>query len=205
LIHRDIKPANLFLCSGRSEPDTVKVLDFGLVKESTQGEPHLTADNTILGTPLYMAPEAFVSPETIDARSDLYSLGAVAYLLLTGTAVFSGSSAIEVCAKHMHAEPESPSSRLGRELPPDLEALVLSCLSKAPERRPESALALRAALDACRLEDTWGATEAAAWWQAHAKRVEERHRSQRQTASSAGQTVAVDLSRAPQTASSKPA
>jgi serine/threonine protein kinase len=179
LIHRDIKPANLLLCSGRSEPDTVKVLDFGLVKESAKVEPQLTADNTILGTPLYMAPEAFLSPETVTARSDLYSLGAVAYLLLTGSAVFSGSSAIEVCAKHVHAEPDSPSARLGRELPPDLEALVLSCLSKTPEERPESALALREALSACRLEETWGATDAAAWWQAHGARVEERHRSQR--------------------------
>jgi hypothetical protein len=202
LIHRDIKPANLFLCSGRSEPDTVKVLDFGLVKESTKAEPQLTADNTMLGTPLYMSPEAFVSPETIDARSDLYSLGAVAYLLLTGTPVFSASTAIEVCAKHMHAEPDSPSVRLGRELSPDLEALVLSCLSKTPEQRPRSALALRAALSACRLEDTWGANEAAAWWETHAARVGERHRSQRQTASLIGQTVAVDLARSPQTASS---
>jgi hypothetical protein len=202
LIHRDIKPANLFLCSGRSEPDTVKVLDFGLVKESAKAELQLTADNTILGTPLYMAPEAFLSPETVDVRSDLYSLGAVAYLLLTGSAVFSGGSAVEVCAKHVHAEPDSPSARLGRELPPDLEALVLSCLSKTPEQRPESALALREALSACRVEGTWGATDAATWWQAHGARVEERQRSQRQTASSAGQTVVVDLTRAPQTASS---
>jgi eukaryotic-like serine/threonine-protein kinase len=202
LIHRDIKPANLFLCSGRSEPDTVKVLDFGLVKESAKAEPQLTADNTILGTPLYMSPEAFLSPGTLDARSDLYSLGAVAYLLLTGSAVFSGSSAIEVCAKHMHAEPDSPSARLGRALPPDLESLVLSCLSKAPEQRPESALAMREALSACRLEGTWGASDAAAWWQAHSTRVQERHRSQRQTASSAGQTVAIDRAHAPQTASS---
>jgi eukaryotic-like serine/threonine-protein kinase len=202
LIHRDIKPANLFLCSGRSEPDTVKVLDFGLVKESARAELQLTADNAMLGTPLYMSPEAFLSPETIDARSDLYSLGAVAYLLLTGSAVFSGSSAIEVCAKHVHTEPDSPSARLGREVPPDLEALVLSCLAKTPERRPESALALRTALDACRLEETWGASEAAAWWQAHSARVGERHRAQRQSAPSAGQTVAIDLARAPQATSS---
>jgi hypothetical protein len=203
LIHRDIKPANLFLCSGRSEPDTVKVLDFGLVKESAPVQPQLTADNTMLGTPLYMSPEAFISPETIDARSDLYSLGAVAYLLLTGSAVFSGTSTIEVCAKHMHEAPESPSARLGRGLPPDLEALVVSCLSKTPEQRPQSALALRAALDACRLDDRWGASEAAAWWQAHSARVQERHRSQRQTESSTGRTVAIDPARAPQAQSSE--
>jgi eukaryotic-like serine/threonine-protein kinase len=202
LIHRDIKPANLFLCSGRSDPDTIKVLDFGLVKESSRDQPELTAKNTLLGTPLYMSPEAVLSLREIDARSDLYSLGAVAYLLLTGTPVFSAESAIELCAKHVHAVPESPSERLGRALPSDLEALVLGCLAKAPEQRPESALALRTALDACRLEESWGADDAAAWWQAHASHVEERRRSQRRAGSSVGRTVAVDLSRAPLTLSS---
>jgi serine/threonine protein kinase len=202
LIHRDIKPANVFLCSGRSEPDTIKVLDFGLVKESSRDQPELTAKNTLLGTPLYMSPEAVLSLGTIDARSDLYSLGAVAYLMLTGTPVFSAESAIELCAKHVHARPEKPSERLSRALPEDLEALVLGCLAKDPDQRPESARALRASLDACRSEGSWGADDAAAWWQTHASQVDERRRSQRRPGSSVGRTVAVDLSRAPLTLSS---
>jgi serine/threonine-protein kinase len=195
LIHRDVKPANLFLCRERSEPDTVKVLDFGLAKESAPRETQLTADNTVLGTPLYMSPEAFMAPEKIDARSDLYSLGAVAYLLLTGTAVFSAKTAIEVCAKHLHTAPESPSLRLDRELPRDLEALVMACLAKDREQRPSSALALRTALEACAPTGRWSANDAAAWWRDNAARVEARQRSQRHGTSSAGQTVALDPAR----------
>jgi eukaryotic-like serine/threonine-protein kinase len=202
LIHRDIKPANVFLCSGRSEPDTVKVLDFGLVKESAKDASQSTGSHTVLGTPLYMSPEACLSPRLVDVRSDLYSLGAVAYLLLTGTAVFSGESAVEVCAKHVHATPESPSSRLGRDVPADLEALVLACLAKMPEQRPSSALALRAALDACRSQGPWGHDEADAWWRAHVSPVEAWHRSQRGSTSSDGRTVAVDLARVRPLASS---
>jgi serine/threonine-protein kinase len=171
LVHRDVKPANLFLCKNRSEPDLVKVLDFGLVKDAETNEPALSATNTVLGTPLYMAPEAIVGAGQVDSRSDLYSLGAVAYTLLTGTPVFNGPTALEVCAQHLHAPPEAPSARLGRALPADLEALVLSCLAKAPEARPKSALELRGALDACEAAGDWTANDAVAWWTAHDARI----------------------------------
>jgi serine/threonine-protein kinase len=143
LIHRDVKPANLFLCRNRCEPDTVKVLDFGLAKDVVAVDASLTASNVVLGTPQYMSPEAFATPALADARSDLYSLGAVAYLLLSGTPVFGGDTAIEICAKHLHAMPESPALRLGSPLPLDLEAVVLSCLAKAPNERPATGRAQR--------------------------------------------------------------
>jgi serine/threonine-protein kinase len=189
-----VKPANVFLCRQRSEPDTVKVLDFGLVKELAAQDPALSAVDAVLGTPLYMAPEAITAPERVDARSDLYSLGAIAYLLVTGTPVFSGTTAMEICAKHLHAAPESPSARLGRPVPADLEQIVLACLAKPPEARPESAEALRARLDACASAGTWRANDADAWWAKHGAEVDARRASSRSVSGTAA-TVQVDRSR----------
>ena len=95
LVHRDIKPANILLCERGGIPDTAKVVDFGLVKQlSTSGVgPGVSTVNNIMGTPLYLSPEAITSPEKVDARSDLYALGAVAYYLVTGKAVFEGRDA----------------------------------------------------------------------------------------------------------------
>jgi serine/threonine protein kinase len=186
-----VKPANLFLCRKRGEPDTVKVLDFGLVKDTSADDPSLSTANGVLGTPLYMSPEAFTNPAAVDARSDLYSLGAVAYLLLAGAPVFSGSSSIEVLTKHLHLAPENPSQRLGRGIPADLEAVVMSCLEKAPEKRPASARALRDALAGCASVPPWQAAEAEAWWREHAERVEIRRQRTRVATS---KTVIVDLS-----------
>jgi eukaryotic-like serine/threonine-protein kinase len=192
LIHRDVKPANLFLCKKRGEPDTVKVLDFGLVKDVSADDPSLSTANSVLGTPLYMAPEAFTKPEAVDARSDLYSLGAVAYLLLVGAPVFSGSSSIEVLTKHLHLAPRKPSERLGQDIPAGLEAVVMSCLEKPPEKRPASARALRDALDGCASVPVWTAGEAEAWWREHAERVEARRR---RVQVGTSKTVVVDLAR----------
>ena len=186
-----MKPANLFLCRKRSEPDTLKVLDFGLAKDVATEEPALSAADAVLGTPLYMSPETILEPDAVDARSDLYSLGAVAYLMLTGTPVFSGSSTVEVCAKHLHTEPERPSSRLGDPLPADLEASVLSCLAKAPASRPRSARALREALDGCVDAGAWSEGDAEEWWLAHVARVEARRRVAAQGGASGGRTMQV--------------
>jgi serine/threonine protein kinase len=196
LIHRDVKPANLFLCRRRSEPDTVKVLDFGLVKDVATQAPTLSRADLMIGTPLYMAPEAFLQPDSVEARSDLYSLGAVAYLLLTGTPVFSGATAVEICANHIHAEPEPLSTRLWRELPADLEQLVLACLAKKPEQRPAEASVLRAALEACADAGRWSGAQAESWWSAHADALEQRRRSLVRAGSSPGRSVLIDRSRA---------
>jgi hypothetical protein len=173
LIHRDIKPSNILLCERGGFPDVAKVLDFGLVREvSDSSDPRLTAENVLHGTPEYLAPEAIRKVDSIDARSDLYSLGAVAYFLLTGTPVFSGRGALELIHHHLQTEPESLSRRLGRPVPPKLEALVLACLAKDPDQRPESARALADALHACDDVPPWNELDARAWWREHAARKE---------------------------------
>jgi serine/threonine-protein kinase len=171
LIHRDIKPANIVLCSQGGEPDVVKLLDFGLVKELEVGRNvPLTAEHAVLGTPQYMAPECLLAPESVDARTDIYALGAVAYFLLTGEEVFQGNSVLEVCSQHLHQRPKSLSER-GIAVPAELEALVLACLEKDPALRPQSALALRHRLEACSVEP-WDAEQARKWWLDHATELD---------------------------------
>jgi len=151
LVHRDMKPANVILCNRGGLMDTVKVLDFGLVKDvgAPAGDLHQTAANSLIGTPAYMSPEAIVAPERVDARSDLYAVGAIGYYLLTGKEVFASSSIVSVCASHIQERPVPPTDRIGRPLPADLESLILRCLEKDPSLRPPSARELRKALLAC--------------------------------------------------------
>jgi serine/threonine-protein kinase len=165
LIHRDVKPANVILCERGGTPDVVKVLDFGLVKQMG-GPSDVTATGAqqILGTPLYLSPEAISAPETMDGRSDLYAVGAVGYLLLTGAPPFTGSSVIEVCTHHLMTPPVPPSERLGKAVPADLEALILKCLAKSPSERPSDAAALESMLAACGLSGAWTKERAFAWW-----------------------------------------
>jgi hypothetical protein len=163
LIHRDVKPANIVLCVRGGIADYVKVLDFGLVKEITPASPKLSSDQAVVGTPAYLAPEALTRPDEIDERADLYAVGAVAYELLTGKPVFEGGTMLEVCAKILHETPVSPSKRRGSPLPPALEALVLACLSKDPNARPKTAVAISDALG--ELGDRWTAIDATRWWE----------------------------------------
>jgi hypothetical protein len=164
LIHRDLKPANVMLCQRGGMLDFVKVLDFGLVRDE-KSRLALTRADALTGTPLYLSPEALQSPETIDARSDLYQLGAIAYYLLTGRHVFSGETVADVLGKHLHSAPERPSSALGRPVSPDLEGIVLACLEKDRNRRPASAAELLDAFERCRVEGEWTQREARAWWE----------------------------------------
>jgi len=167
LIHRDIKPANIVLTERPDEPDVVKVVDFGLVKMFGGNMTDSAAGEAIIGTPLYMAPEAIAEPDTVDGRADVYAVGAVAYFLLTGQHVFQAATIIEVCSKHMLEQPVPPSRRLGREFSADLEAIVLACLAKNREARPASAAALRAALLGCADAAAVDLPAARAWWRAH--------------------------------------
>ncbi|HTE50906.1 MAG TPA: serine/threonine-protein kinase [Kofleriaceae bacterium] len=174
LIHRDVKPGNILVVDRGGISDRVKVVDFGLVKDvgfragdGAASEPAITMAETITGTPLYIAPESVTAPETVDARADLYALGAVGYWLLTGTHVFEGRSIVEVFAHHLHSDPVSPSRRLGAPVAPDLEAVLLECLAKRPEDRPASAHVLRDRLRACEAAGRWTSTRAAGWWSAH--------------------------------------
>jgi serine/threonine-protein kinase len=167
LVHRDVKPGNIILCERGGVADVAKVVDFGLVKrfqaESTDATMAVTATTTLVGTPLYMAPEAVTGDGHIDARTDLYALGAVAYLLLTGTPVFKARTVLEVFAHHLHTPPEPPSRRLGRPVPPELERIVLQCLAKSPGDRPQSARALGRELKLLSSDD-WSDDQAATWW-----------------------------------------
>jgi serine/threonine-protein kinase len=163
LIHRDVKPANILLTERGGKPDFAKVVDFGLVKSVSSIAGGLTADDMVLGTPYYMAPEALRTPDRIDGRSDLYSLAATAYYLLTGKPVFEGTSA-DVLAALLRDAPEAPSKRLGRALPASLEALVMTALAKDPDLRPESVEAFDTALAALHDVPAWTDTDAAAWW-----------------------------------------
>ena len=164
LVHRDIKPANVFVCRWWGQPDAVKVLDFGLAKNNADPRTSVTAHNVVLGTPLYISPEALNGAALIDVRSDIYSLGAVAYYMLTAQPVFAGNSALEVCVQHLHSTPVAPSERLGRAVPPDLEAIVLRCLAKSPGDRYPTAAELERALAACTTAAEWSTDRAQAWW-----------------------------------------
>jgi hypothetical protein len=136
LVHRDVKPENVMLCTRGGIPDVVKVLDFGLVKDvATPDELKLTARASIAGTPLYMAPEAIVAPDSVGPPADLYAVGCVAHFLLTGRPPFPRNSVVEACAAHVHAVPAAP-SQLVAEVPAALDALVLRCLEKDPALRP---------------------------------------------------------------------
>jgi serine/threonine-protein kinase len=171
LVHRDLKPGNIMvhlLHPYGGAGDFVKVLDFGLVKEvRQQGGVELTNEASLSGTPQYMAPESITAPDAVDARADLYALGAVAYYLLTGTHVFTGKSIVEVCSHHLHSTPETLSSRLGKPISPDLEHLVLRCLAKDPADRPQSAFELERCLSECAGVPPWTPAEASLWWAAH--------------------------------------
>ncbi|MGE0786412.1 MAG: serine/threonine-protein kinase [Sandaracinaceae bacterium] len=186
LIHRDIKPANIMLCRRGGELDVVKVLDFGLVKQiDVDADVQLSSAGRITGTPQYMAPESILTPERVDARADLYALGAVAYYLLAGTHVFEAKTVVEVCSHHLHTTP-APFATRSVEVPAELEALVLACLEKDPAKRPASADELRRRIEACAI-DPWDEEDAAAWWREHEAAL----RDVEQPATGAAKTIAV--------------
>lgn len=167
LIHRDVKPANVILCSRGGVEDTVKVVDFGLVKDVSADPLDRTIESGITGTPLYLSPESIRAPEEVDGRSDLYSLGIVGYQLLAGVPPFDATSIGQIVAHHLQTDPPRPSERLGRPLPSDLEDVLLACLAKSPADRPQDARALIARLDACADAGGWSAADARAWWHGH--------------------------------------
>ena len=196
LLHRDIKPGNVFLCPKRGPSDMVKVLDFGLVKDlrSSAYPRTLTHAGTLIGTPLYMSPELITAPNSVDPRSDIYAVGAVAYYLLTGETVFSGQSAVAVCLQHLSETPVPPSERSSGRIPSDLEGVILRCLEKAPSARFSSARALGDALAACRDAGGWSDADADVWWARHRLLVEA---ARAPSGAGAPPTLVVDLTARP--------
>ncbi|HUS68373.1 MAG TPA: serine/threonine-protein kinase [Kofleriaceae bacterium] len=205
LIHRDIKPANVILTEQGGMPDVAKVVDFGLVKEvaatAASGDEAtmaaITRADSMAGTPQYMAPESITTPDKVDARADIYALGAVGYFLLAGVEVFRGRTILEVCSHHLHTEPLPPSKRVDRPaeavIPADLEAVILRCLAKDPEARPASARKLRAALAACADADGWSEDEARDWWTEYGPRLRNQVTARASGTVGVAATIAVDL------------
>jgi len=152
-VHRDVKPSNIVLGRRPDGGECAKLLDFGLVKDLSEPSPSSTHDS-VVGTPLYIAPEAVTAPELVDGRTDLYGLGAVAHFLLCGAPPFAGKSVVEVCAQHLLVPPEPLRNIVGSTVSSALERLVLDCLAKDPSARPASAHELIRRLRRCPELDT---------------------------------------------------
>lgn len=165
LIHRDIKPANVIICERGGRHDVVKLLDFGLVlvQEVAPNGEKLTQQGAIPGTPAYMSPEQAAAGENLDPRSDIYSLGCLAYFLLTGQPPFTDRPAMRMLAAHMY-EPPAPLTNHCPDVTEELQVLVMRCLAKDPAERYASARDLEIALADCPAAGTWTEEEAAHWW-----------------------------------------
>jgi eukaryotic-like serine/threonine-protein kinase len=163
------------------------LLDFGLVKAiDTRRQTILTAADSITGTPLYLPPETIQNPDSADSRSDLYSLGAVGYFLLTGHPVFEGGNVLEIIRQHVESQPVPPSQRAARPMAADLEQLLLKCLAKSPAERPQTAAQLADALAQCVPLEPWTAADAVRWWT--------QYQPVPKTDGEAAATLAIDLS-----------
>jgi serine/threonine-protein kinase len=165
MIHRDVKPSNILLTAWAGLYDMIKVLDFGLVKQINRDTVELTQSDGITGTPMYMSPEAVRDAATATPQSDLYSVGAVGYALLTGLPTFEGDSSVDVCWKQLSEEPIRPCDRIGKPLPEDLQNVLMSCLRKEPRERPLSIDDLESALRQCTDAGCWSAADALRWWE----------------------------------------
>jgi len=170
LVHRDIKPANIYVCRMGLDYDFAKVLDFGLVKfrgGGVAGDSLLTAEQHTSGTPAYMAPEVILGDTDVDRRADVYALGCVAYYLLTGQLVFEADTPMKMLMHHVQSRPVPPSQRTELRIPRELDELVMSCLEKDPNKRPQNAEELFRLACGCTACATWSQEAASLWWQTH--------------------------------------
>jgi serine/threonine-protein kinase len=149
IVHRDLKPGNLFLAKRGDGSFRVKLLDFGISKLApTPGgtqEVAMTSTQALMGSPLYMSPEQLRSSKNVDLRADIWSLGVIVYEMLGGRAPFDGETLPEVCTRIM-AEPPLPLREARPELPAALEAVVMRCLEKDPQKRYQDVAGLAEAL-----------------------------------------------------------
>ena len=172
IIHRDLKPANIFVALRGGEADVAKILDFGLVKLTADPEaPDLTTDRSVSGTPAFMAPEQATGDRSIDARADIYALGAIAYFALTGRPPFDGPTAMAVMIAQVR-DPVVPPSQVREDLPEDLERVILRCLAKNPDERYPNVRALARDLASCSCVGDWDEDRAEAWWDARPEPVD---------------------------------
>ncbi|MFO0612713.1 MAG: protein kinase [Polyangiaceae bacterium] len=160
IVHRDLKPANVMLTRGADGAPMVKVLDFGIAKFLKQGDVELTGTMAMLGSPLYMSPEQMRSSSTVDARTDVWALGAILYRMLGGRVPFPGESTPEICAAVI-AETPTPLSTLAPNVPRRVEAVVMRCLEKPADARFRTVGELANALASALAEPAIGASGAA--------------------------------------------
>ncbi|MET0204092.1 MAG: serine/threonine-protein kinase [Casimicrobiaceae bacterium] len=167
MIHRDVKPENVMLCR-RGEDDVVKLLDFGLVKNLERAQTRdITKQLKILGTPRYMAPERILNPKDVDARSDIYAVGAVAYFLLTGKPIFEGDDNLDISNQVLHTPAPRVSANGAANIPESLDTLIAACLEKDRVKRPQTMDQVINALDRLSSRLAWTQVDAAAWWSAY--------------------------------------
>jgi serine/threonine-protein kinase len=145
IIHRDLKPSNLFLHARRDGRTVVKVLDFGISKLDAPGEQDATKTGQMMGSPKYMSPEQMLSMHDVDARTDIWSLGAILFDLLCGRPPFQADTTPRICALVLNADPPLPST-MRPDLPTEVEQIVLRCLDKEADHRFADVKALAEAL-----------------------------------------------------------
>ena len=169
LVHRDLKPGNVIVGERGGEYDVAKLLDFGLVQGAELGgsAEKLTHHGALLGTPSYMSPEQARGEAQLSPASDLYSLGAVAYFLVTGEPPFLRPTMVQTISAHL-TDAVVPPSMIRPEVPSDLEQALLKCLEKDVGNRFPDAASLEQALAACACAEGWTPGEAEAWWKSHA-------------------------------------
>jgi serine/threonine-protein kinase len=168
LIHRDIKPSNVFACERGKVYDVAKLLDFGLVKSiglDNEGV-RLTHEGAFTGSPAFMSPEQASGQQQLDARSDIYNVGAVAYFLITGDLLFDRTSPLQMLHAHAY-EPLVPNQGFQETVPADLQRVILRCLEKDPNHRYQDAVSLDKALNACACAGQWTLERAEDWWRQH--------------------------------------
>jgi serine/threonine protein kinase len=170
-VHRDVKPGNIMLTRRGGIPDFIKVLDFGLARNNAN-ETKLTQAGSLLGTPLYMAPELLNGSEAASAQSDVYATGCVMFFLLTGKDAFSAATVAGVISRHTMGTP----SRLEREMiatcPPEISELVHRCIALDRAARFADGAALSDALEALALKHPWTTRDAREAWDRQRTRAE---------------------------------
>src|SRR5438067_6879376 len=150
LIHRDVKPSNILACERGKVYDVAKLLDFGLVKGFglAGDDARLTREGALTGSPAFVSPEQARGRQQLDARSDIYNVGAVAYFLITGRLLFDRESTLQMLHAHAY-EPLVPSDEFKEAVPADLQRVILRCLENDPDHRYQDATTLDRALAAC--------------------------------------------------------
>ncbi|WP_197452410.1 serine/threonine-protein kinase [Rosistilla carotiformis] len=170
LIHRDIKPENIIITRRGNEPDWLILFDFGLAKSVAPNSREFRTRETIwAGTPMFMSPERVRTPAAVDPRMDVYAIGAVGYFMLTGRPPFTTANPEMIFEQVLGVMPLPPSQAGATISVPALDAIVMRCLAKSPDDRPDNAAQLRARLEELAAKHPWTAEEANAWWRANSQ------------------------------------